>query len=255
MPSTTWTRAALSSSARPLSGICWRVVEAQHHVSTLKLVDTLDEQQQLEALIEDTKPPVPPECRHLHYLLSTPFRYGPAYPTGSRFRRAGISEGVFYAAEAPETAVAEMTFHRLLFFAESPDTPWPTNPAQYTAFAAEYRSRKAIDLTRGRLKAHSAAWSHPTDYSQCQALAESARMAAIEIIRYRSVRDPKKRMNLALLTCRAFAKPEPLSLQTWRIHLRATGAQAICESPKSGIAFDRDIFAADPRIAALKWNR
>ena len=156
MPSTTWTRAALSSSARPLSGICWRVVEAQHHVSTLKLVDTLDEQQQLEALIEDTKPPVPPECRHLHYLLSTPFRYGPAYPTGSRFRRAGISEGVFYAAEAPETAVAEMTFHRLLFFAESPDTPWPTNPAEYTAFAAEYRSKKAIDLTRGRLKAHSA---------------------------------------------------------------------------------------------------
>src|ERR1700730_13620145 len=116
MPSTTWTRAALSSSARPLSGICWRVVEAQHHVSTLKLVDTLDEQQQLEALIEDTKPPVPPECRHLHYLLSTPFRYGAPYPTGSRFRRAGISEGVFHAAEALESAAAEMTFHRLLFF-------------------------------------------------------------------------------------------------------------------------------------------
>src|ERR1700730_17954571 len=89
MPSTTWTRAALSSSARPLSGICWRVVEAQHHVSTLKLVDTLDEQQQLEAHIEDTKPPVPPECRHLHYLLSTPFRYGAPYPTGSRF---GVQE-------------------------------------------------------------------------------------------------------------------------------------------------------------------
>jgi hypothetical protein len=49
-----------------------------------------------------------------------------------------------------------MTFHRLLFFAESPDTPWPPNPAEYTAFAAEYRSKKAIDLTRGRLKAHSA---------------------------------------------------------------------------------------------------
>src|SRR4029077_1822101 len=97
MPSTTWTRAALSSSARPLSGICWRVVEAQHHVSTLKLVDTLDEQQQLEALIEDTKPPVPPECRHLHYLLSTPFRYGSAYPHGSRFPPPGMTAGIHYA--------------------------------------------------------------------------------------------------------------------------------------------------------------
>ncbi len=162
---------------------------------------------------------------------------------------------MFYGAETPETAVAEMAFHRLLFFAESPDTPWPTNPAEYTAFAADYRTKKAIDLTRGRFKAHSAAWSHPTDYRECQALAETARMASIEVIRYRSVRDPKHGMNLALLTCRVFAEPEPLSLQTWRIHLRATGAQAICEAPKSGLAFGRDAFAADPRIAALRWKR
>jgi len=243
------------TSARPLSGTCWRIVEAQHHVSTLKLVDTLDEQLLLEALIEGTKPLIPPECRHLHYLLSTPFRYGSVYPTGSRFRRAGMTEGVFYGAERSETAIAEMTFHRLLFFAESPGTPWPTNPAEYTAFAAEYRTRRAVDLTRGRLKANSAAWSHPTDYKECQALADLVRVAAIEIIRYQSVRDPKKGMNLALFTCRVFAKSEPVSLQTWRIHLNATGAQAICESPKSGIAFDRDTFAADPRIAALKWHR
>jgi len=255
MPSTTWTRAALSSSARPRSGLCWRVAEAQHNVSTLKLVDTPDEQLLLETLIEGTKPLIPPECRHLHYLLSTPFRYGAIYPTGSRFRRAGMTEGVFYAAESQETAVAEMTFHRLLFFAESPGTPWPTNPAEYTAFAAEYGTRKAIDLTQGRFKAHSAAWSHPTDYSPCQALAEQARIAAIEVIRHRSVRDPKEGMNLALLTCRVFTNREPISLQTWRIHLSSTGAQAICEAPKSGLAFDRATFAADPRIATLKWTR
>jgi RES domain len=255
MRSPTWTRAALSSSARPLSGVCWRVVEAQHHVSTLKLVDSLDEQRLLESLIEDTKPLVPPECRHLNYLLATPFRYGAVYPRGSRFRRAGVTEGVFYAAERPETAVAEMTFHRLLFFAESPQTPWPTNPAEYTAFAAEYRTRRAIDLTRGRFRARSTIWSHPTDYSQCQALADSARKAAVEIIRYRSVRDPRHGMNLALLTCRVFTSPEPVGLQTWRIRLAPSGAQAICEAPRSGIAFDRSSFAADRRIAALTWER
>ncbi len=255
MPSITWTRAALSSSPRPLSGTCWRVVEAQHHVSTLKLVETLEEQRQLEALIERTKPPVPPECRHLHYLLSTPFRYGGVYPTGSRFRRAGPTEGVFYAAEAPGTAIAEMAFHRLLFFAESPDTPWPTNPAEYTAFAAEYRTRKAVDLTRAPYKAHAAAWSHRTDYGACQAFAEAARAALIQIIRYRSVRDPREGMNVALLNCRAFVRAKPVALQTWRIHVRTTGAQAICEEPRAGIAFDRNAFASDPRIAALRWNR
>lgn len=255
MPSSTWTPAALSSSRRALSGTCWRLVEAQHHVSTLKLVDTLDEQALLENLIEDTKPLVPPECAHLNYLLFTPFRYGAVYPNGSRFRRAGVTDGVFYAAEAAETAVAEITFHRLLFFAESPDTPWPANPAEYTGFAAEYRTKRAIDLTTGRFAAHRAVWSHPTDYSRCQALAESARSAAIEIIRYRSARDPREGMNLALLTCRAFANPEPIDRRTWRIHLRETGVLAICEAPELGLSFDRNAFASDPRIAAMRWDR
>ena len=106
-----------------MAGRCWRVVEAQHVVSTLKIVDTLAEQAQLERLLEDTKPPVPPDCTHLHYLLSTPFRYGALYPAGSRFRRAGLTPGVFYASQESETAVAEMAFRRLLFFAESPTTP------------------------------------------------------------------------------------------------------------------------------------
>jgi hypothetical protein len=72
----TWTPAALSSERRLLSGGCWRLVEAQHRVSTMKLVDTLPEQRLLESTLDATKPPLPPECHHLHYLFSTPFRYG-----------------------------------------------------------------------------------------------------------------------------------------------------------------------------------
>ena len=53
----------------------------------MKIVDTLAEQARLEELLEHSKPAVPPECRHLHYLLFTPFRYGAPYPRGSRFRR------------------------------------------------------------------------------------------------------------------------------------------------------------------------
>ena len=135
MSSNTWTPAALSSDASPLKGACWRVVEAQHHVSTLKLVDSTAEQEVLEDLIDASKPSLPPECQGLHYLLATPFRYGAANPAGSRFRRAGLTEGVFYSSETPETAIAEMAFYRLLFFAESPDTPWPANPAEYTGFS------------------------------------------------------------------------------------------------------------------------
>jgi hypothetical protein len=40
-----------------------------------------------EDLIESSKSPVPPECRSLHYLLSTPFRYGAVNAT----RRGGCT--------------------------------------------------------------------------------------------------------------------------------------------------------------------
>jgi hypothetical protein len=255
MSSNISTPVAQSSDARPLAGICWRLVEAQHHVSTLKLVDSVDEQELLEDLIEATKPPVPPECRDLHYLLSTPFRYGAVHKTGSRFRRAGLTEGVFYASEQPETAAAEMAFYRLLFFAETPHTPWPTNPAEYTAFSTEYATKKAIDVSRGKYRVAEALWTHPSDYTHCQAFAETARAAKIEIIRYSSARDTGGGMNLALLTCRVFTKPHPLDKQTWHIRLSEAGAQAICEAPKFGITFDRKSFAADQRIAKLRWIR
>ena len=108
MSSATWTPAALSRERRRLAGSCWRIVESQSRVSTMKLVDTSDEQEALEWLLDRTKPPVPSECRHLDYLLFTPFRYGAPYPHGSRLRRAGFTAGVFYASETPTTAVAEM---------------------------------------------------------------------------------------------------------------------------------------------------
>src|SRR6516225_1300360 len=214
MSSRTWTPAALSSDAHALKGECWRLVEAQHSYSTLKLVDSVDEQRALEELVEDTKPPLPPECRGLHYLMSTPFRYGAPYPTGSRFRRAGLTAGVFYAAERPGTAIAELTFYRLLFFAESPDTPWPANPGEYTAFAADFTTRNGIDLTRNPFDTHRAVWTHPTNYGPCQDLADAARGARIHVIRYRSARTRDESFNLALLSCRAFAKGEIIDRQT-----------------------------------------
>ena len=255
MSSRTWTPAALSSERRRLSGLAWRAVEAQHRVSTMKIVDTLDEQALLEDLLEATKPPVPAECRHLHYLLATPFRYGAVYPKGSRFRRAGRTLGVYYGAEEVETAVAEMAFYRLLFFAESPDTPWPLDAAEYTAFSAAVETNRAIDLTVPPFVAHRSIWTYPINYEPCQALADAARSGNVSVIRYESVRDPKHRVNLAVLVCAAFADDAPVDRQSWRIRLAPTGVVAICEFPHKGLEFPPATFAADPRIASMHWDR
>jgi hypothetical protein len=255
MPLPTWTPAALSSEAKPAAGHCWRLVEAQHQVSTMKLVDTLDEQALLEHIVERAKPPVPPAARHLHPLLAAPFRYDAEYPRGSRFRRAGWSPGVYYGALAVETAMAELAFHRLLLFADSPAIPWPANAAELTAFEAAYDTPRALDLTVPPLDADRVLWTDPNDDRPCQDLAERTRLAEIGLIRYASVRDPERGANVALLTPAAFTEREPRRLETWKLYLHAGGAVAMREFPLARIAFPRDAFAADPRIAALVWER
>lgn len=250
-----WTPDALSREARPLTGECWRLVEAQHRVSTLKLVDTLEEQALIEDLLETTKPPLPPECLGLHYLLSTPFRYGAPYPKGSRFRRAGFTEGVYYAAEHVETAVAELAFHRLLFFAESPDTPLPDNAAEFTAFSVRYRADTGLDLTLPPLSEDRAIWTDPLDYSSCQRLADTARQAGIRVLRAESGRDPQSRANIVLLSCLAFATKAPGARQTWNIRFSRSGVQALREFPRARCEFPPETFAADPRLTARPWAR
>ena len=179
-----WTPAALSSEARPYGGDLWRVVEAQHRAATMRIVDTLEEQAVLEALIEEAKPPLPPAAEGLHYLLAAPFRYRP-YPAGSRFRRAGLTPGVFYASETVETALAELAFRRLLFLAKSPEMAAPARPVEHTAFRIACRAERALDLTAPPLDRDRAAWEHVSDYPPCQDLprrrARPSRRAALPL--------------------------------------------------------------------------
>jgi hypothetical protein len=250
----TWTPTALAAERRRLAGRCWRVVEAQHLVATMKIVDTLAEQARLEELLEESKPAIPPECRQLHYLLFTPFRYGAPYPRGSRFRRAGHTPGVFYASQTVMTAVAEMAFFRLLFFADSPATPWPVNAIEHTAFQTRFRTGRGLDLLVPPLDRDRARWQHPADYTATQDLADAARAAGVETIRYASARDPRG-VNVAVLTCAAFSVTAPVERETWRLHFDSRGARAVCAHPERRLEFDRDAFASDPRIAALRWER
>ncbi|NKB29243.1 MAG: RES domain-containing protein [Rhodobacteraceae bacterium] len=220
---------------RPYRGQVWRLVEAQHVVSTTRLVDNLDEQRVLENILEQTKPPVPADCAHLDYLLAAPFRYG-CYPTDSRFRRKGRTPGVYYASERPETAVAEVVWYRLRFYRESPDTPLPVTAADYTAIACRVATDQAIDLTEPPLAARSD-WRDPDDYSACLDLADQARDAGVAVIRYASARHPEGWPNVALLTCAAFADAHPRLRRSIRIHLRRDSAQIFVDAPRARYEF------------------
>jgi RES domain len=242
-----WTPPALASEARAWSGDLWRVVESQTRIATLKLVDTLDEQAILEAELERSKPVIPVTCAGLDYLLATPFRYAP-YPRGSRFRRARQTDGCFYAAEWVETAVAEAAFYRLLFFLDAPAAKRPGNPQERTAFKVPAGTEYALDLTVPPLDRDAALWEHPIAYAPCQALADAARAADLAAIRYRSVRDPDRGANVALLSPAAFRALRPNGFETWHIFLREAAVQAVSEMPRRTLEIPFSAWAADPRV-------
>lgn len=200
----------------PYERTVWRLVEAQHRISTNRLAAGADDQALLEQLVEQAKPPLPPAARGLHYLLATPFRYGYAKP--SRFRRARQRPGIFYAAEHIATAVAETAFWRLLFFSRSPGFTPPTTVVEHSAFTVPLKLTRALDLTAAPFARHAAAWMQPLDYGPCQSFADRARRIAAQAIRYASVRDPAHRPNLALLDPAGFASATPTIEQT--LHFR-----------------------------------
>lgn len=208
----TFTTEIVRRALRPLSATPWRIVEAQHRVPTMRLVDTLEEQRTLEDLLEANKPPMPADATKLHYLLATPFRYPAPPPAGSRFRAIG-DPGVWYGADVVHTALAEVAYWRLRFLADSPATPDLT-PVPHTAFRASVAG-DAIVLSRPPFDRQRKQWEDPASYAATQALARVAREAKVALIRYTSVRDPEHRAAVAVMTPKAFRKSAPLEQHTW----------------------------------------
>lgn len=212
----------------------------------MKLVDSLDEQTLLEELLDETKPPVPEECRNLHWLLFTPFRYRARQ--ASRFRRKGASAGVLYTAEKIETAAAEMAFYKLLFFVESPATRFPLTVQEMTAFSLDFETARGLDVGRPP-HCDNLGLFDPVDYTLANQLAEYARAEVCEAIRYPSVRARDRGANVAVMTCGAIKSEMPASRETWRFRLAEHSVFAVGDERNVRLEFHYSDFSDDPRIA------
>jgi hypothetical protein len=215
MSSSIWTRCAGASELRALRLAPWRVVEAQHQVSTRKLVDSVAEQELLEELIERVKPPEETSGR-LHYLLFTPFRY-PPLRHGSRFG-ARHERGIWYGAETRATALAEVAYYRLLFLDGSHGPLGPITTS-LTAFTVRTRSSRGTDLVSPPFAVHRRAIASRTSYSATQALGTDMRSAGVELFRYPSARDPDG-ICIGAFAPSVFGAAKPQKFETW--HCTAT---------------------------------
>ncbi|MDI9349836.1 MAG: RES family NAD+ phosphorylase [Candidatus Symbiobacter sp.] len=224
-----WTADALRSEIRPYRGVVWRF---QHATGIEFLCAGAIGQLHLNKLLASVK-----------------------YP--SRFRRGDAQGGVFYAAEKLQTAAAEVTFYQLLFFyLESPDIVRPESK-KFSAFSVTIDAQRTIDLTQPNLSRDQLAWTKLNDHTDCQNLAEQARIAEVQAIRYWSVRTQTQcsDANLAVLHPSSLEFNENLGRDDWYLNLRSL-TQAEWREGRSGekYTFSYAQFQRDPRLKNFALN-
>ncbi len=205
----------------------WRGVEAQHVVSTMRLVDTSEEQDLLEELLEGSKPPMPAASQPKHYLLSTPFRYSPAHR--SRFRPAN-SRGQWYGALNIYAACAEVAYWRHRFILDSAGMRDQVLLTEHSFFQAILQG-SALDLMELPWVRARTAWTHGSDYEANHAVAAEAQRRGVQWMGYESVRAPGERCVVAFdVNClQEPAQGLDSTLQRWA-----------CKATRSSVMFTRE---------------
>jgi hypothetical protein len=212
----------------------WRVVEAEHILSARDLVDTLEEHDLLEELLESAKPPIE---KQKNYLIFTPFRY-PPLKHGSRF--GGIHEqSLWYGSIKLETAFTEVAYYQLKFFQDTKANLGYIE-TDLTAFNTHIRTAKGIDLTRKPFINYHHQISNKNNYEYSHQIGSQMRHANIEAFIYHSARTLNPEKNIGIFTSKIFQQKKQqyiFNQQTWK-----------CISNKTDVEFSRMSFNEKMRL-------
>jgi hypothetical protein len=204
----------------------FRIVETQEYAATTELVDDLDEQALLEQLLDDVKPPYKPETEHLHYLISTPFRY-PPLKYGSRFGRRDMPS-YFYASETINTALSECAFYRLKFMHDMSVAYEHNVNSEHQSFSVKVATQALADLTGIDNQHICQALTSKTDYRFSQSVGKHlTQNLNTEVIRCYSAR-AEQGVNLVIAKPQVIKSKVPENMCNW-----------ICQTNMSKVSFNR----------------
>ncbi len=197
-----------------IQGKLIRIVESQEQIATNQLVDNLAEQQQLEELLEQSKPASSISSSALHYLLATPFRY-PPLKHGSRFGPR-FTPSLLYASKTKSAAFAETAYYRCYFWHGMLTAP-PAKKliTEHTLFTASYYSKNGLKLQQAPFNQQQDILTDPSQYAATQQLGEEMRRNGIDAFEYISARDLKQGINVALFSPNALLSKKPTEQQQW----------------------------------------
>lgn len=222
-----------------ISTSAWRIIEYQEETSTRKLVDSFEEQDVLDNLIEKSKPLIPLEYLNYNSLLYTPFRY-PPLKNGSRFGKK-TERSIWYGSLAIETAMAEKAYQQLLFINGSSANFGVILPI-FTVFSVKINTTNGVELNTHPFLKYKNLISSPVDYQVSQILGEKMREEKIEAFSFNSARDKNEGINIGLFSIGAFDGKNPHHLQTWQCILTKSLVKFTNNNPIKQLSF---IFSID----------
>ncbi|MES9834489.1 MAG: RES family NAD+ phosphorylase [Candidatus Thiodiazotropha sp. LLP2] len=193
-----------------IGGQGFRMVESQEMVASSEIVSSLEKQAALEEMLEmDSKPDYPVGTEHLHYLLSSPFRY-PPLKHGSRFG-GRFEPSLFYGGTTEYATLCESAFYRFFFYYDMEVPPLHgALQSQHTLFKFHYQTELGVKLQDDPFASYQNTLRDPVSYSATQALGSAMREAGIKGFEYRSARDQDGRINLALYDATPLTRNKPL---------------------------------------------
>lgn len=208
-----WKLCQGTSHIKPISEEPWRVVEAQHVLSSRDLVDTTEEHDILEGLLEESKPSI---LKEKNYLIFTPFRY-PPLKYGSRFGHL-FEPSLWYGSLDIETAFAEVAYYQLLF-QKNTNADLDYVETSLTAFNTLLKTPRGIDLTTEPFNQHSNEISAKNSYHISQELGRCMREEKVHAFLFFSARGIQESKNIAAFTPDVFCKKNNqyiFNQQTWK---------------------------------------
>ena len=213
----------LTEFVQPINEHIFRIVESQEKSATMRLIDSFEEQELLEQLLEASKPADFDNSRH--YLISTPFRY-PPLEHGSRF--GNVNEpSLFYGSHNIHTMLHEAAYYTF-YFAEAMSSPFNDIIVNHkTSFRVNVNTPSYMDLSRLQEKL-----MDKQDYLFAQSVGQAMREMEVQAFSYTSARDESGGKNMGVFEIDAI-QGNPSQIDQWQIKQTATDIMFRCTNDKS----------------------
>lgn len=232
----------LSSYAGKVS----RMVETQETAATLNIVDSMEEQNLLEGLLDTIKPPYRVGTEHMHYLLKTAFRY-PPLKHGSRFGDRTMPS-YFYASESSQTVLAETAYYRFVFLSDMKTQYQDTIDSEHSLFNVSIKSSQCLDLCKDKYKPIQSQLQDSRNYTYCQQVGQWAiSQKKTDVIRFYSARH-LGHANVAIAEPKAIISKSPNSIQSWLCRTSIGRISFSSRETKFPISFARQDFMLDGKL-------